>query len=144
MVSLGANKAYTYYRPYCPVCHTPFWVKPDDSFLRAMVSEEQLENIYIAELLMGKTELLMKDNAILKPFQVLVDIPCQVCHQQINDWTEDKVIQFATGPGWAHEECRKTFIGKMVQLALESKYIPKIEEKPSLPKVEEARKEIGK
>ncbi len=46
MVSRGADKAYAYYRPYCPVCHASNWVKPDDSFLRAMVSEEQLENTY--------------------------------------------------------------------------------------------------
>ena len=127
MVSRGTNKAYTYYRPHCPVCHSPYWVKPDDSFIRAMVSKEQLENIY-------KAELLMKDNVILKPFQVLVDIPCEVCHQRVNDWTEDKVKEFATGLGWAHEECRKTLTGAMTQLGLVSKYIPRIEEKPSQPK----------
>jgi len=137
MISRGTNMAYKYYQPHCPVCHYSSWVKSDDSFLRAMVSEEQRENVY-------KAELLMKDNAILKPFKVLVDIPCEVCHQQVKDWTEDKVIKFATGLGWAHEECRKTFTGVMAQLGLVSKYIPKIEEKPSLPKVEEARKEIGK
>lgn len=94
-----------------------------------MVSEDQLTNIY-------KAELLMKDNIIQKPFRVLVNIPCEVCHWQITDWAEDKVRKFAPDFGWAHEG-RKTFIGAMAQLASASKYIPKIEENPSQPKEEE-------
>jgi hypothetical protein len=102
-----------------------------------MVSEEQLENVHTTESLMKKSELLMKVTAVLKPFNVLVDMPCEVCHRQITDWTEDKVRIFATGFGWAHEECRKTFIGVLAQIASASKYVPKIEEKPSQPKEEE-------
>ena len=143
MVSRGTDKTYAYSRPHCPVCHTPFWVKPDDSFLRAMVSEEQLKDIHMVEELAGTTVQLAKDKAILKPFQVLIDIPCEVCHQPIKDWTEAKVKEFATGLGWAHEKCRNTFMGKIVQLASASKYIPKIEEKPSLPKEEETKNPPG-
>jgi len=140
MVSLGANKAYKYYRPHCPVCHTPFWVKPDDSFIKAMVSEKQLENTYKAEQLMEQTGLLLKAITVLKPFHVLIDTPCEVCHQKITDWTEDKVKEFAIGLGWAHEECRKTFSGRMKQLGIVTTYIPRVEEKPSLPIVEEPKK----
>jgi len=82
----------------------------------------------------------MPQNEILRPFQVLVDMPCEICHRRVNGWTEDKVKEFAIGPGWAHEECRKTFIGKIVQLASASNYIPKIEEKSSQVKVEETKK----
>ncbi len=144
MVSRGADKAYTYYRPYCPICHASNWVKPDDSFLRAMVSEEQLENTYKAEQLMEQNGTLLKIITVLKPFHVLIGMPCEVCHQKINDWTEDKVIRFATGLTWAHEECRKTLTGRMKQLGIISNYIPRIEEKPSQTKDEETEKKKGK
>ncbi len=133
MVSRGADKAYTYYPPVCPVCYSSKRVKPDDSFLRAMVSEEQLKNVY-------RAEILMRNNTILKPFSVLVNRPCEVCHKQINDWTEDKVMKFATGLGWAHEKCRKTFTGILAQIGLVTSYVPTVEEKPS----QEVSKNAGK
>ena len=77
---------------------------------------------------------------ILKPFHVLIDMPCEVCNQKITDWTGDKVIGFATGLGWAHEECRKTLTGKMKQLGIITTYIPRVEEKPSQPKEKETEK----
>jgi len=105
-----------------------------------MVSEEQLENTYKAEQLMEQTGALLKVITILKPFHVLIDIPCEVCNQKITDWTEDKAIRFATGLGWAHEECRKTITGIMKQLGIVTPYIPRVEEKPDLPIVEEPKK----
>jgi len=121
MVNEGTNKKYFRSSYNCPKCHLPNWIKPDDSFLKAVVSEKQLENIYCAEL-------LMPQNEILKPFRVLLTIPCEVCGELITDWTEDKVKEFATGLGWAHEKCRKILTGAMTQLGLVSKYIPKNKE----------------
>ncbi|MBA7564317.1 hypothetical protein ES708_05980 [subsurface metagenome] len=141
MVSRGADKAYTYYRPYCPVCHSSNWVKPDDSFLRAMVSEEQLENTYKAEQLMEQNGTLLKIITILKPFHVLIGMPCEVCGELITDWTEDKAKEFATGIGWMHQKCRKTLTGVMKQLGLVSEYIPRIEEKSSQQKKGEVIKQ---
>ncbi len=54
--------------------------------------------------------------------------------------TEEKAVRIATGLGWGHEDCLKTFLGRMKQLALVGEYIPKIEEKSSPQKGAEAGK----
>ncbi|GAH23457.1 unnamed protein product, partial [marine sediment metagenome] len=104
MVSEGTNKIYFSSSYNCPKCHWTNWVKPDDSFLKALVSERKLENIHY-------TELLVPQNEILRPFKVLLTIPCEICGKLITDWTEDKAKRIAMGMGWGHEECWKTLLG---------------------------------
>lgn len=133
MIGEATNKRYSNYSIQCPCCHCSSWVKPDDSFLRAMVAEDQLMNIYHARS-------MMEENAILRPFKVLPTTPCNICGKPITDWTEDEVKRLAAGLGWGHKDCWNTFLGKIKQIALVGEYIPKIEEKSSQQKDEEAGK----
>ena len=50
-----------------PMCHYPFGVMPVDSFLKAMVSEEQVENTY-------QVEQLMEENANWKLVAAVLSI----------------------------------------------------------------------
>ena len=65
----------------CPACHNNSWVEPDDSFLKAMASEKQLENTL-------RVEELKKENASLQPFKIFFDMPCCICGQPVTEWTK--------------------------------------------------------
>ena len=52
----------------CPSCHNSRMVKGDDTFINALVTEEQRENIV-------HVEGLRKELEILRPFKILLDIP---------------------------------------------------------------------
>jgi len=41
----------------------------------------------------------MPQNEILRPFKVLLTIPCEIRGELIIDWIEDKMIRIATGIG---------------------------------------------
>ena len=133
MISEGMNKGYLNYPIKCPRCHNSSWVEPDDSFLRAMVSEDQLTNIY-------RAELLMNENVILRPFKVLVGIPCDVCGKPISEFTEDAIKVGAAGCGWAHADCWNTFTGKVKMFGNAAKYLLETEKGSS----EQAVKNAGK
>jgi hypothetical protein len=103
---------YKFYdnRYYCPACHSSFGVKQDDSFIKAMVSEEQLEN----------TRLVVefqKENDALKPLKVFLDLPCEICGQPMTEWTEQDVRRGVMGGGWGHTECWNTTKGQARQFA---------------------------
>ena len=51
----------------------------DDSFLKAMVSESQMENV-------RRVEEFQKENDTLKPFKLFSDLPCEVCKQPVTEW----------------------------------------------------------
>ena len=125
MVSKGTNKAYISYWYQCPGCHSSSNVKSDYSFLKALVPDKQLSNIYHAEL-------LLTQNTILKPFKSLLAVPCIVCGELIANWTEDEVKRAATGLGWGHTDCLNTSLGKTKQLELVHEHFPKIEENEEL------------
>lgn len=125
MVSKGTNKAYISYWYQCPACYSSRDVKPDYSFLEALVPGKQLPNIYNAEL-------LLTQNTILKPFRSLLPVPCIVCGELITNWTEDEVKRVATGLGWGHTDCLNTSLGKTKQLELVHEHFPKIEENEEL------------
>ena len=65
----------------CPACHFSHQVTEDDSFLKAMVSEEQMENVY-------QLQQVLKENEALRPLKVFLNLPCEVCRQPITEWTE--------------------------------------------------------
>ena len=62
-------------------------VKADDSFLEAMVSEQQLADVHQARD-------LQKEVDRLKPAEVFLDIPCMICGKPMsNKWTREQVIK---------------------------------------------------
>ena len=103
---------YKFYdnRYSCPVCYSSFGVKQDDSFLKAMVSEEQLENTRLVEE-------FQKENDALKPLKVFLDLPCEICGQPMTEWTEQDVRRGVMGGGWGHTECWNTTKGQARQFA---------------------------
>lgn len=90
----------------CPACHASFGVEPNDSFVKAMVSEEQMENI----ILMEET---LKENKALEPLKAFLNVPCEICGYLINEWTEDNVKAVMSGYGWAHTKCWNGDVGKL-------------------------------
>jgi hypothetical protein len=72
---------YKYFSNYyeCPACHFHHKVIADDSFLKAMVSESQMENV-------RRVEEFQKENDTLKPFKLFFDLPCEVCKQPVTEW----------------------------------------------------------
>lgn len=133
IVNPGPNKIHIRSSHECPECHWSHKVKPDDSFLKAMVSEEQLGNTYLVEP-------LIKEFTILRPFKVLIDIPCEVCGKPISELTEDEVKRGATGLGWAHKDCWNTLLGGLKQLEYMGKYFLEMEERSSEQAIENAGK----
>ena len=101
---------YQYFQNYyvCPACHYKLGVKPDDSLLKAIVSEEQLENIC-------RVEELQKENEALKPVKVFLNLPCEVCGQPVTEWTEQDVKRGVSGLGWGHTACWNTDKGQIKQ-----------------------------
>ena len=107
---------YNYY--VCPACHQHSGVEANDSFLKAMVSEEQQENVRLIE------ELQKEYNA-LTPFKVFFDLPCEVCKRLVTEWTEQDLQRGIKGLGWGHGGCWRTSAGQLIQLLrfLEKKWM---------------------
>ncbi len=93
----------------CPVCHISN-VRPDDFFLKALVSEEQSKKVRLAEH-------LQKENDELKAFKGFFNLKCDVCGQPVNEWTEQNLRKGLEGFGWGHVACGKTAKGQSMQLA---------------------------
>lgn len=94
----------------CPSCHTPRGVEPDDSFLKAMVSEEQMDNT-------RRTAEVQKENDALKPLKVFLNLPCEICGQPMTEWSEQDLRRGVTGGGWGHTKCWNTTGGEVRQFA---------------------------
>lgn len=99
---------YDYYE--CPACHFHHKVIADDSFLKAMVSESQMENV-------RRVEEFQKENDTLKPFKLFFDLPCEVCKQPVTEWTEQNLRKGIRGFGWGHVNCWNTSAGQICQMA---------------------------
>lgn len=95
---------------YCPACHYGLGIKEDDSFLKAMVSEEQLKNTQ-------RVEEFQKENEALRTLKVFLDLPCEVCGQPITVWSEQEVRRGVMGNGWGHTQCWNTTKGQARQFA---------------------------
>jgi hypothetical protein len=104
---------YNYY--ICPSCHNAQQVKADDSFLKAMVTEEQLENT-------RRVEELQNENDVLRPLKAFLSVPCEICGQAITKWSEGEVKMAISGHGWGHIKCWNSSTG---QLRLTAKILPK-------------------
>ena len=99
----------------CPACHFIYQVTEDDSFLKAMVSEEQMENVY-------RLQQVLKENEALKPLKVFLNLPCEVCGQPITEWTEYEVQKGVKEHCWGHAKCwnsDKGYIKQLMKLAKE-------------------------
>ncbi len=106
MVARGTKSGSQSFYTYCPVCRSLSEVKPDDSFLRAFVSEEGLEDIRTAESLAIQNEQMGKALRVLFPFHKLLERPCEGCHQIITDWDQMKVEDIVPGLVWRHKWCQ--------------------------------------
>lgn len=98
----------------CPICHYSK-VKPDDSFLRAMVSEKQVDDIHCVEVLEKVIKQLQKQNEALWPFRIFIGMRCQICKEPVTDWTVDDILRGMNGIGWGHTQCWNSNIGQLVQ-----------------------------
>ena len=92
----------------CPACHSSYQVTEDDSFLKAMVSEEQIENVY-------RLEQVLKENEALRPLKVFLNLPCEVCGQPITEWTEYEVKKGVREHCWGHTKCWNSDMGQIKQ-----------------------------
>ena len=93
----------------CPACHFSYQVTEDNSFLKAMVSEEQIENVY-------RLQQVLKENEVLKPLKVFLNLPCEVCGQPITEWTDYMVQKGVKEHCWGHTECWNSDKGQIKQM----------------------------
>jgi hypothetical protein len=95
---------------YCPACHNWYAVKEDNSFLQAMVSEQQLENTI-------RLDKILKEYEVLLPFKAFLKEPCEMCHEPVNEWDEYNVKLAIQGIGCGHTSCWESDLGRMKELA---------------------------
>jgi len=100
----------------CPACPRSFGVRADDRFLRALVSEGQLDEVLTAEA-------LKKENDALKPLEAFLKVPCRICNNPITEWSRGNVDTAVAGHGFAHDSCWNSTAG---MLTLGAYYMPKI------------------
>ena len=94
---------------YCPVCHDWYAIKQDDSFLKALVSEKQLEDtLHLEELL--------KEYKVLEPFKAFLNVLCEICHKPIEEWDDYNVRLAIEGIGCGHTSCWKSQAGRFREL----------------------------
>jgi len=94
---------------HCPACGYSFRIKEDDSFLKAMVSKQQLED----------TEILAKvkeEYDVLKPFKTFLETPCEICKKPVKEWDNDNVKLAIQGVGVGHTACWNSELGRLRQL----------------------------
>ena len=92
----------------CPACHYSHQATEDDSFLKAMVSKEQVENVY-------RLQQVLKENEALKPLKVFLNLPCEVCGQPVTEWTEYDVQKGVKEHCWGHAKCWNSDMGQFKQ-----------------------------
>jgi len=94
---------------YCPACHYPYAVKEDNSFLEALVSEQQLENT-------KNLENVMQEYEVLEPFKAFLNVPCEICHEPVKEWDDYSVKLAIEGTGCGHTSCWKSESGQIKEL----------------------------
>ena len=90
---------------YCPACHYSLGVKEDDSFLKALVSEKQIENTQYLER-------VLEEYGVLKPFKAFLEVSCEICHEPIAEWGDYSVKLAIQGIGCGHTQCWNSELGK--------------------------------
>lgn len=106
IINRSRDRRYLLNSYCCPLCNYSSSVKADESFLKALVSQDQLENTYLVEQ-------LLEENATLKPLEAFFSIPCEMCKKPITDWTKDNVNAAIMGFGWGHVQCWNTGFEKI-------------------------------
>lgn len=94
---------------YCPACHYSLGVKEDDSFLKALVSEKQIENTQ-------HLEKVLDEYGVLEPFKAFLNVPCEICHEPITEWGDYSVKLVIQGIGCGHTQCWNSQPGQMREL----------------------------
>ena len=93
----------------CPVCHNWYAVKEDDSFLKALGSDKQLEDTL-------QLEEALKEIKVLKSFRAFLNTPCEICHEPIEEWNDYNVKLVIEGISCGHTSCWKSESGQMKEL----------------------------
>ena len=93
----------------CPACYLSYHLTEDDSFLKVMVSEAQIENVH-------RLERVLEENEALRPLKVFLDLPCDVCGKPITEWTDYIVQKGVKEHCWGHAECWNSDNGHFKQL----------------------------
>ncbi|MFC2016520.1 hypothetical protein ACFLUF_02275 [Chloroflexota bacterium] len=104
---------------YCPACHYSLGVKEDDSFLKALVSEKQVEDTQHLEKVLEKY-------GVLEPFKAFLNVPCEICHESITEWGDYSVKLVIQGIGCGHTQCWNSELGRLIELG---KAIEKVKKK---------------
>ena len=93
----------------CPACRLSYGVQPDDSFLKAVVSEEQLENI-------SQVRRALQESEVLAPLRLFLEVPCEFCGSAIAQWDERNVKLAVGGIGWGHTPCWNSSRGQTMEV----------------------------
>ncbi len=94
---------------YCPACHNWYAVKEDDSFLKTLVSEKQLEDTLHLDEVLAECE-------VFEPFKVFLNVSCEICHEPVKEWDEYNVNLAIEGIGCGHTSCWKSELGRFREL----------------------------
>ena len=113
------HKGYT-----CPSCGFTHQVVPNDSFLKAMLSGVQVNNVLT-------TEAVQSENEQLSPFKQLLGYKCDICKEPITDWTEGSVKLGIEGYGWCHNKCWNSTTGQLKHTLKNVEIVQKIMQQPS-------------
>jgi len=92
----------------CPVCHNWHAVKEDDSFLKALVSEQQLDDTQ-------HLEKVLEEHEVLLPFEAFLNAPCEICHEPIKEWDDYNVKLAIEGIGCGHTHCWNSELGRLIE-----------------------------
>lgn len=92
---------------YCPSCFSTS-VTADDTFLKALLTKEQVENVIY-------TEQVVQENQILQPFRAFFSLPCEICHDPVTEWDDYNVKIAIDGMGIGHTDCWNTEVGRSRQ-----------------------------
>ena len=93
-------------------------VKEDDSFLKALVSEKQLEDTL-------RLEEVLKEIEVLEPFKAFFKVHCEICHEPIKKWDDYNVKLAIESIGCGHTHCWNSQTGQFKQIG---KTIQKLKE----------------
>jgi len=108
----------------CPSCGFRHQVVPDDSFLKVMLSEDQVNKVLT-------TKAVQAENEELSPFKQLIGYKCEICKQPITDWTEGSVKFGIEGYGWCHAKCWNSTTGQLKQTLKNVEILQKIKQQNS-------------
>ena len=105
---------------YCPACHYSLGVKEDDSFLKTLVSEKQLEDTL-------RLDKVLEECEVLEPLKAFLNVSCEICHKPVKEWDVYNVKLAIQGTGCGHTSCWKSESGRFRELRKAIEKVKKIE-----------------